>query len=59
MTDTKETIEKLKGIQELWVAVGRTKRSSPQYETLMKKIRVLSAEYQDLVEASPKPPKPK
>jgi hypothetical protein len=44
-------------IQELWHELGRTKSSAPEYETLLEKIRVLSAEYQVIVEAAKKPAK--
>jgi len=50
MTETNVVIEKPQRIQELWGQLGRTKSNAPEYETLMKEIRVLSAEYQKLVE---------
>jgi hypothetical protein len=55
MSETKVAIEKLQRIQELWRELGRTESSAPGYEALMKKIRVLSAEYQELVDATMKP----
>jgi hypothetical protein len=55
MNETSLAIEKLQHIQELWRELGRTKSSAPGYETLMKKIRILSAEYQELVDAARKP----
>jgi hypothetical protein len=55
MNETNVAIEKLQRIQELWRELGRTESNAPGYETLLKKIRVLSAEYQELVEAARKP----
>jgi len=55
MNETKVAVEKLQRIQELWRELGRTESSAPGYETLLKKIRVLSAEYQELVDAARKP----
>jgi hypothetical protein len=52
-------LEKLLCIQESWKELQRTKANTPEYATLMKKIQVLSAEYQALVEASKNPEKPK
>ena len=37
-------VEKLTRIQQLWKEIGRTKSKTPEYETLMAKIRTLSAE---------------
>jgi hypothetical protein len=55
MNETNVAIEKLQRIQELWRELGRTESNTPGYETLLKKIRVLSAEYQELVDAAWKP----
>jgi hypothetical protein len=55
MNETNVAIEKLQRIQELWRELGRTESNAPGYETLLKKIRVLSAEYQELVDAARKP----
>jgi hypothetical protein len=55
MSHTKVAVEKLQRIQELWRELGRTESSAPGYETLLKKIRILSAEYQELVDAARKP----
>ena len=55
MNETHIAVEKLQRIQELWRELGRTKSNAPGYETLLKKIRVLSAEYQELVDAARKP----
>jgi hypothetical protein len=40
---------RLQRIQQLWKEIQRAKPNTPEYETLMKQIRVLSAEYQALV----------
>jgi hypothetical protein len=50
MNETSAAVEKLEGIQVLWRALGRTKKNSPDYETLMNKNRVLAAEYQVMVD---------
>jgi hypothetical protein len=55
MNETNVAIEKLSRIQELWRELGRTESNAPGYEPLLKKIRVLSAEYQELVDAARKP----
>jgi hypothetical protein len=58
MSDTIETsvaVEQLKCIRESWKELGRTKLKTPEYQTLLNKIRVLSAEYQVLVNAREKP----
>jgi hypothetical protein len=55
MNETKAAIEKLQRIQELWRELGRTASSSPEYQPLIAQIRVLSAEYQTLVDAVKKP----
>jgi hypothetical protein len=55
MNETNVAIEKLQRIQELWRELGRTESNAPGYETLLKKIRVLSAEYQELVDDARKP----
>jgi hypothetical protein len=59
MNDTNPAINKLQRIQKLWVELGRTGLRTPEYETIMERIRVPSAEYQSLVDASPKPGKSK
>ena len=51
MSETKVAIEKLQRIQELWRELGRTASSSPEYETRIARIRVLSGEYQALVDS--------
>jgi hypothetical protein len=51
MNETDIAVEKLRRIQRLWEELGRTKLNTPEYKTLMERIRVLSAEYQLLVDA--------
>jgi hypothetical protein len=55
MSKTEVAVDKLKRIQELWLELGRMKMNTPEYEILMEKIRVLSAEYQGLVDVFKKP----
>jgi hypothetical protein len=55
MNETKVAVEKLQRIQELWRDLGRTASSSPEYQPLIAQIRVLSAEYQALVDSVKKP----
>ena len=55
MNQADAVLEKLQGIQRLWNEIQRTKPNTPEYETLMKQIRILSAEYQALVDAIKKP----
>ena len=55
MSEIKVAIDKLRSIQELWRELGRTESNAPGYETLLKKIRALSAEYQELVDAAKRP----
>jgi hypothetical protein len=57
MAESDTAIEKLRRIQELWTEVGRTRLDTPKYKTLMIKIRILSSEYQELLEASNNPHK--
>jgi hypothetical protein len=51
MSESSVAIEKLEAIQKLWVELGRVRLKSQEYETLLEKIRVLSAEYQLLIES--------
>jgi hypothetical protein len=55
MNETDVVLDKLQRIQQLWLELGRTRLDTPEYVALMKKIRVLSAEYQALVDAAKKP----
>ena len=55
MNETNIAVEKLQRIQELWRELGRTKSDAAGYEALLKKIRVLSDEYKELVDATRKP----
>jgi hypothetical protein len=59
MNETNAAIEKLKQIQQLWVDLGRKKLNTPEQDTLMKKIRIQSAEYQALIDAPNTPEKSK
>jgi hypothetical protein len=59
MNDTNAAIDKLQRIQQLWKEMGQTKSDTPEYQALLKKIRVLSAEYQAIVDTPVKPQKPK
>lgn len=59
LDDTDAALDKLHHIQQLWQEIGRTKTDTPEYETLLKKIRVLSEEYQAIVDASEERKKPK
>jgi hypothetical protein len=59
VNDTDAALDKLHRIQQLWKEMGRTKSDTPEYEALLKKIRVLSDEYQTLVETAINPKKPK
>jgi hypothetical protein len=49
MDEAKLAIDKLQRIQQLWTQLGRTKSDAPEYGTIMKEIRALSAEYQNLI----------
>ena len=51
--------ETLHRIRQLWEELERTKPKTSEYEALMGKIRTLSDEYQALIDAPKKPPKPK
>lgn len=59
MNDINAALDKLHRIQQLWKEIERTKSDTPEHETLLQKIRVLSDEYQALVDAFVKPKKPK
>jgi hypothetical protein len=52
VSESNRAIEKLEAIQKLWAELGRVKLRSPEYDALLKRINVLSAEYQSLVNAS-------
>jgi hypothetical protein len=55
MSEVNLAVKKLQRIQQLWLELGRTRLDTPEYQTLMKEIRVLSAEYQTLVDSRNKP----
>ena len=48
-------LDKLERIHELWKELGRTKLNTKEYEALMQKIRLLSAEYQKLIDCPQNP----
>ena len=48
MSQSREAVDKLNRIQELWEELGQTKASDPKCEKLMKEIRAISEEYQAL-----------
>jgi len=52
MTDADLAVDKLQRIQQLWKELGPTRSDAAEYKTLLEQIRVLSAEYQALVEAT-------
>jgi hypothetical protein len=54
---TDGAVAKPKRIRQLWTKLERETPSSPQYEALAEHIRVLSAEYQELLGAPEKPEK--
>ncbi len=57
MNETNAAVDKLQSIQKLWIELGRTRLNTPEYKKLIESIRVLSAEYQALVDAIKKPEK--
>jgi hypothetical protein len=59
MNETNAAVDKLQSIQKLWIELGRTRLNTPEYKKLIESIRVLSAEYQALVDAIKKPEKSK
>ena len=59
MNEPDGVLAKLQRIQQLWIELGRTKLKTPEYERLIDAIRVLSVEYQGIVDASKKPQKSK
>jgi hypothetical protein len=58
MIAANRAITKLEAIHQLWMELRRAKENTPEHEMLMEKIRVLSAEYQALVDAAKNPEKP-
>lgn len=59
MNEHRIAVEHLERIQKLWVELERTRPNTPEYQTLIKEIRVLSTEYQALVDAHQNPGKQK
>jgi ankyrin repeat protein len=54
-----EILDKLQRIQQLWKKQEQVKLGTPEHEALMQQIRVLSAEYQALIDTPKKPRKSK
>jgi len=54
---TDGALAKLKRIRQLWIELERETPDGPQYEALAEQIRVLSAEYRELLDAPKKPEK--
>jgi hypothetical protein len=50
MDDENKAADTLQRIRQLWIELGRTTLNSPEYRKIIKEIRVLSAEYQALVD---------
>jgi hypothetical protein len=50
-------VDKLQLIQESWIELGRTRMNTAEYQALITRIQVLSAEFQKLVNAPQKPEK--
>jgi hypothetical protein len=42
MNETNRAVDKLQGIEQLWVELGCTKLNTPEYEMLIERIRVES-----------------
>jgi len=57
--ETNAAIDKLQRIEQSWKELAHTRLNTPEYQTLMNKIRVMTAEYQALVDASETPEKSK
>jgi hypothetical protein len=55
MSEADLAVDKLRRIQQLWTELGRTKLNAPEYQTVLARIRILSAEYQAILDAAPKP----
>lgn len=51
--------DKLQRIRELWKEIERAKPNTFEYEAIVEKIRVLSAEYMALIDVPKKPYKSK
>jgi hypothetical protein len=50
MHELNAAVHKLQLILQAWSELGHTNRNTPEYKTLMNKIRVLSVEYKALVD---------
>jgi hypothetical protein len=53
-----KVFETLERIQQLWRELERLKPNTVEYERLIEKIRILSAEYVALIDVPRKPRKP-
>jgi hypothetical protein len=53
--ETSVATEQLRRVRESWRQLGHTKLNTPEYQTLLNEIAVLSAEYQVLINARKKP----
>ena len=49
-----QVLDKLARIQKLWIELRAMKMDTPDYNTIIKQIGVLSAEYQALVDEATK-----
>jgi hypothetical protein len=58
MDEQKTAREKLQRIRQLWLELERLEEHAPEYEIVTQKIRVLSAEYKTLIEATAKRGRP-
>jgi hypothetical protein len=54
MNDPGGVLSKLQCIHQLWLELGGVRLRSPEFEELMIRIRLLSAEYQEIVDAPQK-----
>ncbi len=57
MDKAKSALEKLRRIQELWLALERIGPNAPEYAGLVKQIHAMSSDYQTLIESLHKPDK--
>lgn len=54
MTESSVAIDKLRNIEGLWEKLKTYKTRTPEYSSLIKKIAILSFEYQTLIESAKK-----
>jgi hypothetical protein len=55
MNDADTALAKLQSIQQLWVDLKQTRSNTPEHGRLMGKNRILSVEYQALIDPPNKP----